>query len=179
MPQFCSVFVKTWNGGQGFAPSATFFLDAPCPGADSGIAAAVRVQNGQRIRRTGLTLYGHEHATLPRQRVEDASVMRLKPDTTHRPGKPELAQILRPAERLHKRSPPDRRANTGELEPFRGRAERSFDERGRVGTVLDQNCQRLDGKTGLLQRVDAFVRPLDVLKHAHGESLCLDLDHGE
>jgi hypothetical protein len=31
----------------------------------------------------------------------------------------------------------------------------------------------------LLQRVDAFVRPLDILKHADRESICLRLDHGE
>ena len=66
MPQFSDVFVKTQKRGLGFAPAVTVFLDAPCPGADYGIPAAIRMKYGQRIRGARLALDRDQDAALPR-----------------------------------------------------------------------------------------------------------------
>src|SRR5215469_805797 len=168
---FRTYLLRLRKGDGGLRRAPTALLDAPGPGANGRIAAAIGVQDGQRIRSTRLALNRDEDAAPAGQRVEDAPVVRLKPHPAHRSGEAEFMNILCAAERGDEWSAPPSGTNAREIEPFGGRAERAIDKCRRLGAVLDQNRQRLDGKAGLFERFDAFVRPLDVLKHADRESL--------
>src|SRR6267378_6235581 len=73
---------------------ASVRLDASRPGADRGIAAAVGMQNRERVGRARVAANSHEDATPGRQRLENASIVVLEPGTTHRGCDPELREIV-------------------------------------------------------------------------------------
>src|SRR5438045_1754157 len=55
-------------------------LDASAPGADRGIAAAVGMEERQRVRGARFRAHGDQHAAAASQCLEDSTVVRLKSD---------------------------------------------------------------------------------------------------
>src|SRR5436190_15232504 len=127
------------------------------------------MKDGQRVRCPRLGLDRDEHTALFRKGVENAPVVRLEPDAPHRAREPEFEEFLWTAEGRDERAARDSRADAGQFDAIGWRPERSLDECRRFRTVFDHNRERLGWKTGLLQRVHAFVRPREVLKHTDRE----------
>ena len=151
-------------------------LDASCPGTNRGVTATVRVQNREGVGRAGLAPHRHEDAAPPRQRIENPAVVRLKSNTPHRARQAEFLEVAR-TKRREQRTSTERSADAGEFDALRRRAQHALDERRAVDAVLQQDRQRLDRKAGLLERVDALLRPRRVLKHADRESFCIHVNH--
>src|SRR6185503_12135968 len=57
-----------------------FRSDPPRPRADRRVPAAVRMQDGERVRRARLADEGDQHAAAPDQGLEDAAIVRLEAD---------------------------------------------------------------------------------------------------
>ena len=149
------------------------------PRAYRGVAAAVGMENRERVSRARLAANRDQHAAAGGQRLEDPGVVRLKSDAAHRAGQPELREIAaRPLQPFDERPARHDRPNPGELEPFGWRSERLLDERGVLRRILREDRQRLHRKRGVFERIDALLRPRHVLKHPNRESSCFDLDHG-
>ena len=68
-------------------------LDAARPGADCRVAAAVRMQNRQRICSSGRAVDRHQNTAAARQHFENPSIMRLEAHLPHRAGQPQRAQV--------------------------------------------------------------------------------------
>jgi hypothetical protein len=154
-------------------------LDAARPCPDGRVSAAVRMQDGQRVRGARVAVNRDEHAAARRKRVEDASVMRLEANASHRARETEFRQVTGIAlQGADERASRDDRANAGEVEPLSRRAKRLFDVGGHIWIVFAEDGERFDGKTASNQRVDALLRPGEILKDAHRESFDVSLDHG-
>jgi hypothetical protein len=70
------------------------------------------MENRERVGGAGFAPDRHEHAAPPHQRVEDASVVRLKADPAHGTRNPDLGQIARVSlEHVEERTTPDNRAD--------------------------------------------------------------------
>jgi hypothetical protein len=54
----------------------------------------------------------------------------------------------------------------------------SRSEGRRIWTVFDEDAERLDGKASPNQRVNALLRPGEILKNTYRESIDVGLDHG-
>lgn len=120
-----------------------------------------------------------EHAAAGRERIENASVMRLKAYAPHRARKTEFRQIAGLAlDRGDQRASCDDAANAGQVNPLSWRTKRPFDEGRRIRTVFDEDAERLDGKASPNQCVNALLRPGEILKHTYRESIDVGLDHG-
>ena len=160
-------------------PGRPLALDAAGPGANGGVAAAVRVENRQGVRGARFCQNRDKDTAAAGQGIENAAVMRLKSYAAHCPGKAELRQVACSAglQRRHKRTMRQRGADAGQFHTQRGGAERALDERGGVGALFHHDRQRLGRETGLLEGVDAFLRPRDVLKDADGKPFCFRLNH--
>jgi hypothetical protein len=121
----------------------------------------------------------NEHAAARRERVKDASVMCLEAHAPHRPRKTEFCQITGPAlDGGDQRTSGDDGANAGEVNPLSRRTKRAFDEGRRIWTVFDEDAERLDGEASPNQRVNALLRPGEILKNTYRESIDVGLDHG-
>ena len=140
---------------------------------------AVAIQDGQRIRGPRVSGNRHEHAAARGERVEDASVVCLEADATHRAREAEFREVsglaLKDADQRTSRGDG---ANAGQIDPLSRRTEGAFDEGRGIRSVLAEDGERLDGKARPNQRVDALLRPGEILKNAHGESFDVRLDHG-
>src|SRR5579871_2917308 len=95
MPRNSSVFDATIIRSARWAVSCSENLDAPCPRADGGVAAAIGHHDGQRVSRARIALDRDEHAPASHKRFVNAAVVRLIPDAAHRRGDPELGEIAR------------------------------------------------------------------------------------
>src|SRR5689334_16227525 len=134
------------------------------PRPDRRIAAAVGVQQRERVGGARLAPDRDQDAAASGERFEDTAVVRLEADAAHRARDPDLREIARAAlERVDERSPRDDRADARDLEPIARGAERLLDERRGVGRVLRENRQGFSGKSRALQRREALRRPRDVL----------------
>src|SRR2546428_12937225 len=150
-----------------------------CPGADGSVASSIGVQDRERVGGARLAPNRDEHSAATDQRLENASVMRLEPDAPHRAGDANLREIAGTAlQRVDQRPARDHGTNVGRVEPLHGGSERLLDQFPDLGALLRQDRQRLGWKSRLLQRVEALLRPRDVLKHRDGEESGLDVDHG-
>src|SRR5689334_21110846 len=83
-------------------------LYSPGPGADGGVAAAVGVQDRQRVGGARLAGDRDEHAAAAEEGFENSPVVRLKADAAHRAGNAERGEIARRSlQRLHERAARD------------------------------------------------------------------------
>src|SRR5712692_8363518 len=64
--------------------------DPSRPGANRGVAAAIGMQEGERVGGAGLAPDRHEDAAPSRERFENAAVVRLESDAAHRARQPQL-----------------------------------------------------------------------------------------
>src|SRR5215467_428048 len=168
-----------WPEIGGKRSSATTSLDSPSPGSNGCVSTAVRMKNGQRVRGTRITLNRDQHAAACGERIEDARVVRLETDASHRTGQSEFREVSALAlEYANERSTRDRAADAGDVDPLARRIQRSLNERRSVRTILDEDRQRLDREATLSQRVDALLGPREVLKNTYREQRDVGLDHG-
>src|SRR5215831_1338293 len=87
-------------------------LDSPSPGSNGCVSTAVRMKNGQRVRGTRITLNRDQHAAACGERIEDARVVRLETDASHRTGQSEFREVSALAlEYANERSTRDRAAD--------------------------------------------------------------------
>src|SRR5262245_61703519 len=93
VPRSPSIIVRTVT--QVYRPFVRFpgSLDATCPGSDGRVAASVGMEDCERIRGAWFAADCDQHAAPPHQRVENASVVRLKSDASHGAGNADSGQI--------------------------------------------------------------------------------------
>src|ERR1700704_2164206 len=116
------------------------------------------MQQGQRLRRAGLTLNGDEYAPAACQHVKDTTIVCLKPDAPHRAGEPQLRQIVALAlKRVDERTSRQDSANPRQFEPFTGRTKRTFQQAGSFRAVLRDNTQRVLWKSSLAERGQSLL----------------------
>jgi len=155
------------------------WLNPPSPGSNGCVSTAVRVKDRQRVRGARITLNRDKHAAACGQRIENARVVRLETDASHRARQSKFCEVSAlPLQYADERSSCDRAADTGQIDPLARRIQHSLNERRSVRTVLGEYGQRLERKTSLNQRVDALLGPREVLKHPHREQRDVGLDHG-
>src|SRR6185503_7035974 len=73
----CGTGDNTWRSASTLTSRAVL-SDPPRPCADRRVAAAVRMQDGERVRRARLADEGDEHAAAPDQGLEDAAIVRME-----------------------------------------------------------------------------------------------------
>lgn len=106
--------------------------------------------------------------------------MRLKTDTAERSRQPELAKIASGTlKRGHQRTSCEERPGCARLNPLTLSSERRFDEGANLRTLFRDDADRFRRQTGSLQRVNALLRPLHILKHTDGEPASIDVNHGD
>jgi len=138
------------------------------------------MKHGERISRSRLAMHRHEHATTGGQSLEYSSIVRLKSDTPQRSCQPELREIVCwTLKRGDKRSFRQHRSGRASLYPITLAAERRFDQRGNLWPLLRDDADRLWQQPGSFQRINAFLRPLHVLKYADGVSALIHVNHGD
>jgi len=116
------------------------------------------VKDGQRVRGARITLNRDEHAAACGQRIENARVVRLETNATHRTRQSKFREVSTlPLQYADERSSCDRAADAGQVDPLARRIEHSLNECRSVRTVLGDDGQRLERKTSLNQRVDALL----------------------
>jgi hypothetical protein len=136
------------------------------------------MKKGQRFRRTRLALNCDEDATAARERIEDAPVMGLKSDATHRAGQSKFWQVAAfTLQRLDERTARDNSADARQLEPFTRGSKRAFEQARSFRTVFGDNAQRLCGKSCMVERREPLLRPRDILKYPYRESSFVDAGH--
>jgi len=155
------------------------WLHSPSPGSNGCVSTAVRMKDGQRVRGARITLNRDKHAAACGQRIENARVVRLETDASHRTRQSKFREVSAvPLQDADERSSCDRAADAGQVDPLTRRIQHSLYERRSVRTVPGEDGQRLERKAGLNQRVDALLGPREVLKHPHREQRDVGLDHG-
>ena len=112
-------------------------LDATCPRANRRVAAAIRMQNRERIGGARLAANGDEHTAATRQGFENAAVVGLKSDPSHRAGDSELRQVARGApQRVDEGSTCDDGPDVRQFDAFTAGPECFLDERVHIRTVF-------------------------------------------
>ena len=156
-------------------------LDATGPGADRGIAAAIGVQDRERIGGARLAVDRRRGC----RRGRPASRRSGRRATGSRrgascPASPASARSraaplerVRPAVRERRSAP-----TAGEVEPIARRAERLLDQARPRRACPSRESSATRRKARLLQRVEPLRRPRHVLKHTDREPSGLDLNHG-